>query len=90
MTNMYYLCTVFQSESATKVVINIETGNNMATKIIAPHGVKKQIQRVFGYSQPTIRRAFNGYDDTYAAKRIRYYALLHGGAEYVRSETSKV
>ncbi len=58
----------------------------MATKIIAPHGVKKQIQRVFGYSQPTIRRAFNGCDDTYAAKRIRYYALLHGGAEYVRSE----
>lgn len=56
----------------------------MATKIIAPHGVKKQIQRVFGYSQPTIRRAFNGCDDTYAAKRIRYYALLHGGAEYER------
>ena len=71
-------------------MIKSETGNNMATKIIAPHGVKKQIQRVFGYSQPTIRRAFNGYDDTYAAKRIRHYALLHGGAEYVRSETSKV
>lgn len=44
-------------------------------------GLKREIQSVYGYSYPTIRRALCGSDDTDAAKRIRWYALRHGGVE---------
>lgn len=53
----------------------------MATKIITEHGLKHEIKKVYGYSYPTIRRALRGSDDTEAAKRIRWYALRHGGVE---------
>ncbi|MCQ2313244.1 MAG: hypothetical protein MJZ84_07360 [Paludibacteraceae bacterium] len=46
----------------------------MANKIYTPSGFRKEIQRVLGYSQPTIRRALGGCDDTQAARRIRCYA----------------
>ncbi len=46
----------------------------MAAKIYTPSGFRKEIQEKLGYSQPTIRRALGGCDDTPAAKRIRYYA----------------
>lgn len=53
----------------------------MATKIITEYGLKREIQSVYGYSYPTIRRALCGSDDTDVAKRIRWYALRHGGVE---------
>lgn len=53
----------------------------MATKIITEYGLKNEIQRVYGYSYPTIRRALRGNDDTDAARKIRWYALRHGGVE---------
>lgn len=53
----------------------------MANKILVPHGAKEMAQKVLGYSQPTIRRALNGANDTKVARRIRCWALAHGGAE---------
>ncbi len=53
----------------------------LAKKILVPHGAKEEAQRVLGYSQPTIRRALNGADDTKVARQIRRWALAHGGAE---------
>ena len=53
----------------------------VANKILVPHGAKEEAQRVLGYSQPTIRRALNGAADTKIARRIRCWALAHGGAE---------
>lgn len=46
----------------------------MANKIYTPSGLRTEIQKRYGYSQPTIRRALNGADDTEVAKRIRRYA----------------
>ncbi len=46
----------------------------MAKKIYTPSGFRKQIQHDLGYTQPTIRRALGGMDDTEAARKIRYYA----------------
>lgn len=55
--------------------------NNRANRILVPSGLKAAIQGCLGYSQPTIRRALNGADDTRIAREIRTYALEHGGAE---------
>lgn len=59
-------------------------------KILVPHGAKEEAQRVLGYSQPTIRRALNGADDTPTACRIRKWALDHGGAEVSSKRYVKV
>lgn len=58
----------------------------MARKIIMEYGLQRKIQEVYGYSRPTIRRALRGYDETESAKRIRWYALEHGGVEQREGE----
>lgn len=45
------------------------------------HGLKMSIHRVLGYSRPTINEALSGRSSTDVAKKIRKYALLHGGVE---------
>lgn len=62
----------------------------VANKILVPHGAKEEAQRVLGYSQPTIRRALNGADDTKIARRIRMWALNHGGAEVLPTRYEKI
>lgn len=54
-------------------------GATMTGRILMPQGMRVNIQRVLGYSQPTIRRALNGADDTRVAHEIRSFALEHGG-----------
>lgn len=39
------------------------------------------IHRVLGYSRPTINKALRGCLDTDYARKIRHYALAHGGVE---------
>lgn len=53
----------------------------MASMILVSYGMSKDIQKALGYSQPTIRRALRGADDTDVARRIRIYALKNGGVE---------
>ena len=45
------------------------------------HGLRKKITLFLGASQPTIRLALDGDDSTEQKRRIRYYALRHGGVE---------
>ena len=45
------------------------------------HGLKMTIHRVLGYSRPTINEALSGRSDTVYARKIRQYALGHGGVE---------
>ena len=45
------------------------------------HGLKMTIHRVLGYSRPTINEALSGRSATDVSKKIRRYALGHGGVE---------
>lgn len=51
------------------------------SEILVKHGLKMTIHRVLGYSRPTINEALSGRSATEVSKRIRRYALLHGGVE---------
>ena len=75
---------------ATNIRKTIGIVKNMAGVILIPRGVSIGIQNALGYSQPTIRRALRGADDTDAARRIRRYALQNGGVELVRPSCVKV
>lgn len=59
----------------------------MATKILVPHGMRGIISLTMGLSAPTVRRALAGYDDTDTMRRIRCFALHHGGVE-VKDDTT--
>ena len=59
-----------------KMTNNSETGG----RILVPQGMCSDIQRVLGYSQPTIRRALRGANDTLAARNIRKFAMENGGS----------
>ncbi len=65
-----------------KMTNNSETNG----RILVPQGMCVDIQRVLGYSQPTIRRALRGANDTLAARRIRKFAIEHGGATLSSNE----
>lgn len=51
------------------------------SEILVKHGLKMEMYRVLGYSRPTINKALRGCLDTDYARKIRLYALLHGGVE---------
>lgn len=50
-------------------------------EIIVKHGVKMEIHRVLKYSRPTINEALAGRSEKDNARKIRLYALRHGGVE---------
>lgn len=52
-------------------------------EILVKTGVKRQIQRLTGYSQPTIRAALRFQRNTAVARKIRKMALELGGAELI-------
>lgn len=66
-----------------KMTNNSETGG----RILVPHGMCIDMQRTLGYSQPTIRRALGGSNDTPAAQRIRKFAMEHGGLIQTKTKT---
>ena len=51
------------------------------SEILVKHGLKMEMYRVLGYSRPTINKALRGWLDTDYARKIRHYALAHGGVE---------
>ncbi|MGN0235803.1 MAG: hypothetical protein ACI4BD_05790 [Paludibacteraceae bacterium] len=51
------------------------------SEILVKHGLKMEMYRVLGYSRPTINKALRGCLDTDYARKIRHYALAHGGVE---------
>lgn len=51
------------------------------TKILVEYGIKMKMHKVLRYSRPTINAALKGESDTNIARRIRKYAMLHGGVE---------
>ncbi|MBO5553787.1 MAG: hypothetical protein J5937_06285 [Paludibacteraceae bacterium] len=51
------------------------------SEILVKHGIKMKIHMDLGYSRPTINAALSGESETYAARKIRMYALRHGGVE---------
>lgn len=59
----------------------------MKREILTPRGLRVQIERVLGYTQPTIIKALRGdYNEDNPgerrrAERIRRYALNNGGVE---------
>lgn len=55
--------------------------NKTGLQILVPSGLKMEMHKSFGYGRPTINRALNGADDTDTQRRIRAYALAHGGVE---------
>lgn len=55
--------------------------NKTGLQILVPSGLKMEIHRTFGYGRTTINRALNGANDTPIARKIRAYALSHGGVE---------
>ncbi len=48
-------------------------------EIKVSHGMRREIMAIFGASYPTVRAALRFKSDTYFAKRMRGYALNHGG-----------
>lgn len=48
-------------------------------EIKVQHGLRREMMSVFGTTYPTIRAALRYKSDTYYAKRMRGYALNHGG-----------
>ncbi len=53
----------------------------MATKILTEHGLRKKIMLMLGASQPTIRLALDGDDNSEQKRKIRRFALQNGGVE---------
>lgn len=56
-------------------------------KILTEQGERMILGKMFGVSQPTIRRALNGTTQTDLAKRIRKAALQRGGVEKANDRT---
>lgn len=55
--------------------------NKTGLQILVPSGLKMEMHKSFGYGRPTINRALDGANDTPIARKIRAYALAHGGVE---------
>lgn len=62
-------------------VVKINDISKKMNEILVKHGLKMQIHRVLGCSRPTINEALSGRSDTDYARKIRWYALRHGGVE---------
>lgn len=54
---------------------------SIMAKILTEQGERQVLGKLFGVSQPTIRRALNGKTQTELAKKIRRVALQRGGVE---------
>jgi hypothetical protein len=50
-------------------------------KILTKHGERKELEKIFHVSQPTIRKALNGQINTALALKIRKAAIERGGVE---------
>lgn len=73
----YTFALCFKSEHAYKDNQNFE----IMAKILTERGERMLLGKLFGVSQPTIRRALNGMTQTELARKIRRVALLRGGVE---------
>lgn len=48
-------------------------------KVLTEHGERKELGKIFGVCQLTIRRALEGRTNTTLAKKIRIAAIKRGG-----------
>lgn len=48
-------------------------------KVLTEHGERKELGKIFGVCQLTIRRALEGQTNTALAKKIRKTAIARGG-----------
>ncbi len=48
-------------------------------KVLTEHGERKELGKIFGVCQLTIRRALGGQTNTALAKKIRKAAITRGG-----------
>lgn len=58
---------------------NKYTKNLTMAKILVENGERTYLGKLFGVSQPTIRRALDGKTNTDLAKKIRKVAIDRGG-----------
>ncbi|MFT4071091.1 MAG: hypothetical protein QM654_04120 [Dysgonamonadaceae bacterium] len=56
------------------------------TKIIVPHGIRKDIKMLLNVSFPTIRKALSGESKSLLSLQIRKLALEKGGVEIKKNE----
>ncbi len=72
--NYLYLHRVSNMKHANKY-----TKNLTMAKILVENGERAYLGKLFGVSQPTIRRALDGKTNTDLAKKIRKVAIDRGG-----------
>lgn len=66
---------LLKCNTRTNIAKNIGT----MAKVLTEHGERKELGKIFGVCQLTIRRALEGQTNTALAKKIRKAAITRGG-----------